>query len=162
MICNQSSASLPYPAAHTLPPTAAANARFPTWAGVGGTSGWKTALFFLLATINTNKSHLPKWSLLNRCPDEIERAPRGRARLVEPFCCFCSQLNGDVIKPIFHKRISFMMKLKHRKQADVILRKGNRITKLTRFEQQHRRERPRKQLQREMLVLFWATRRSRA
>lgn len=39
------------------------------------------------------------------------------------------------------------MKLKHRKQADVILGKGNRITKLTRFQQQHRRERPQKQLQ---------------
>lgn len=40
-----------------------------------------------------------------------------------------------------------MMKLKRRKQADVILGKGNRITKLTRFQQQHRRERPQKRLQ---------------
>lgn len=39
------------------------------------------------------------------------------------------------------------MKLKRRKQADVILGKGNRITKLTRFQQQHRRERPQKRLQ---------------
>ena len=39
------------------------------------------------------------------------------------------------------------MKLKHRKQADVILGKGNRITKLTGFQQEHRQERPQKELQ---------------
>lgn len=71
----------------------------------------------------------------------MERAPRGHARshvvLFLVFFCLWSQLNVDVIKAVFHKRITLATKPQRGKQTGVILGKGNQITKLTRFHRQH-------------------------